>query len=32
LRQLANPNLHNINLTSAYEVEMWGRLGKDNLR
>ena len=32
LRQLANPNLHSINLTTAYQIEMWDRYGKDNLR
>ncbi len=32
LRELANPNLHDINLTSAFKIELWDRYGRDNLR
>jgi hypothetical protein len=32
LRELANPNLHTVELTTAYEIELWDRYGKDHLR
>lgn len=32
LRELANPNLHDVNLASAFRIELWDRYGKDHLR
>lgn len=32
LRELANPNLHDINLAGAFKIELWDRSGRDNLR
>jgi hypothetical protein len=32
LRELANPNLHDINLANAFQVELWDRYGRDHLR
>jgi hypothetical protein len=32
LRELANPNLHDVNLTTAFKVELWDRYGRDDLR
>jgi hypothetical protein len=32
LRELANPNLHDVNLTTAFRIELWDRHGKDHLR
>jgi hypothetical protein len=31
LRELASPNLHDINLASAFKIELWDRYGRDNL-
>jgi len=32
LRELANPNLHEINLATAFRIELWDRYGRDHLR
>jgi hypothetical protein len=32
LRELASPNLHDVNLATAFRIEIWGRYGKDHLR
>jgi hypothetical protein len=32
LRELANPNLHEVELATAFRIELWDRYGKDNLR
>jgi hypothetical protein len=32
LRELANPNLHDINLATAFHIELWDRYGNDHLR
>jgi hypothetical protein len=32
LRELANPNLHDVNLTTAFRIELWDRYGRDHLR
>jgi len=32
LRELANPNLHEVNLATAFKVELWDRYGRDHLR
>ena len=32
LRELRNPNLHEVELTTAYQVELWDRHGKSHLR
>ena len=32
LRQLANPNLHDVNLATAFRIELWDRYGRDHLR
>jgi hypothetical protein len=32
LRELANPNLHEVNLVTAFKIELWDRYGKDHLR
>jgi hypothetical protein len=32
LRELANPNLHEVELAHAFRIELWDRYGKDNLR
>jgi hypothetical protein len=32
LRELRNPNLHEVELTTAYQIELWDRYGKDHLR
>ena len=32
LRELANPNLHDVNLVSAFKIELWDRYGRDHLR
>jgi hypothetical protein len=32
LRELANPNLHEVNLTTAFKIELWDRYGRDHLR
>ena len=32
LRELANPNLHDVNLVTAFRVELWDRYGRDDLR
>ena len=32
LRELANPNLHDVNLATAFRIEVWDRYGKDHLR
>jgi hypothetical protein len=32
LRELANPNLHDVELAHAFRIELWDRYGKDNLR
>jgi hypothetical protein len=32
LRELRNPNLHEVELTTAYQVELWDRYGKGHLR
>jgi hypothetical protein len=32
LRELRNPNLHTVELTTAYQIELWDRYGKDHLR
>jgi hypothetical protein len=32
LRELANPNLHDVNLVTAFKVELWDRYGRDHLR
>lgn len=32
LRELRNPNLHEVELTTAYQIELWDRYGKSHLR
>ena len=32
LRELANPNLHEVGLITAYQIEVWDRYGHDQLR
>src|SRR5690348_2004459 len=32
LRELANPNLHDVNLVTAFKIELWDRYGRDHLR
>jgi hypothetical protein len=32
LRELANPNLHEVGLVTAYHIEVWDRYGHDHLR
>ncbi len=32
LRELADPKLHDINLASAFKIELWDRYGRGNLR
>jgi hypothetical protein len=32
LRELANPNLHEVNLVTAFKIELWDRYGRDHLR
>jgi hypothetical protein len=32
LRELANPSLHEINLATAFRIELWDRYGNDQLR
>lgn len=32
LRELRNPNLHEVELTTAYQIELWDRHGKSHLR
>ncbi len=32
LRQLANPNLHEVNLATAFKIELWDRYRRDHLR
>jgi hypothetical protein len=32
LRELANPNLHDVNLATAFRIELWDRYGRDHLR
>ena len=32
LRELANPNLHEVELATAFRIELWDRFGKGNLR
>src|SRR6516164_2977249 len=32
LRELANPNLHDANLVTAFKIELWDRYGRDHLR
>jgi hypothetical protein len=32
LRELANPNLHDVNLATAFKIELWDRYGRDDLR
>jgi hypothetical protein len=32
LRELRNPNLHEVELTTAFQIELWDRYGKDHLR
>ena len=32
LRELANPNLHDVNLATAFRIELWDRYGSDRLR
>lgn len=32
LRELSNPNLHQVDLTTAFQIELWDRYGKDHLR
>jgi hypothetical protein len=32
LRELANPNLHDVNLVTAFRIELWDRYGRDHLR
>jgi hypothetical protein len=32
LRKLANPNLHDVNLATAFRIELWDRYGRDHLR
>jgi hypothetical protein len=32
LRELANPNLHDVFLASAFRIELWDRFGRDDLR
>ena len=32
LRELANPNLHEVNLATAFKIELWDRYGQDHLR
>lgn len=32
LRELANPNLHTVELTTAFKIELWDRYGKSDLR
>ena len=32
LHELANPNLHDVNLATAFKIELWDRYGRDDLR
>jgi hypothetical protein len=32
LRELANPNLHDVNLVTAFKIELWDRHERDHLR
>jgi hypothetical protein len=32
LRELANPNLHEVELATAFRIELWDRYGKGNVR
>ena len=32
LRELRNPNLHEVELSTAYQIELWDRHGKSHLR
>jgi len=32
LRELRNPNLHEVELTTAFQIELWDRHGKSHLR
>ena len=32
MRELANPNLHEVNLATAFKIELWDRYGRDDLR
>jgi hypothetical protein len=32
LRELANPNLHEVELAAAFRIELWDRHGRNNLR
>jgi hypothetical protein len=32
LCELANPNLHEVNLATAFRIELWDRYGRDDLR
>jgi hypothetical protein len=32
LRELANPNLHELNLDCGFRIEVWDRYGNDHLR
>jgi hypothetical protein len=32
LRELRNPNLHEVELTTAYQIELWDRYGNSHLR
>jgi hypothetical protein len=32
LRELANPNLHDVNLVTAFKIELWDRYRRDHLR
>jgi hypothetical protein len=32
LRELRNPNLHEVELTTAFQIELWDRYGKSHLR
>ena len=32
LRELANPNLHDVLSAGAFQIELWDRYGKDHLR
>jgi hypothetical protein len=32
LRELADPNLHDVNLVTAFKIELWDRYGRDHLR
>jgi len=32
IRELANPNLYEVNLATAFKIELWDRYGRDHLR